>query len=87
MEPGALGDLPFGVARNSVDVWVHQDEFVCEMSLGAPPDAFNAAGQNWGLPPYRWEAMATRQFDWLRRRVAHASAQRRSARQLELRHG
>ncbi len=70
-----VGDLPFMVARNSVDVWRRQDEFQCDASLGAPPDAFNAAGQQWGLPPYRWDTMAARNFAWLRRRVAHAAGQ------------
>ena len=53
-----LGDLPFMVSRDSADVWARQREFRLDATIGAPPDAFNADGQDWGLPPYRWEAMA-----------------------------
>lgn len=28
------------------------------MSVGAPPDAFNALGQDWGLPPWRPDVLA-----------------------------
>jgi 4-alpha-glucanotransferase len=55
-------------------VWGRQAEFVDDASLGAPPDAFNASGQDWGLPPYRWDVMAQNDFTWLRRRVARAAA-------------
>jgi 4-alpha-glucanotransferase len=68
------GDLPFVVGTDSVDVWTRQDEFRLDAALGAPPDAFNAAGQNWGLPPCRWDAMATGGFTWLRRRLARMAA-------------
>src|SRR5437867_4966918 len=44
------GDLPFMVSPNSADVWSRQEEFSAEATLGAPPDAFNAEGQQWGLP-------------------------------------
>jgi len=68
------GDLPFMVALNAADVWAHQTEFVLDASLGAPPDAFNAAGQEWGLPPYRWDVIAAGGFAWPRHRGAHAAA-------------
>jgi 4-alpha-glucanotransferase len=43
------------------------------MSLGAPPDDFSAEGQEWGLPPYDWQAMDADGLSWIRARVAHAS--------------
>jgi 4-alpha-glucanotransferase len=68
------GDLPFMVSAMSADVWSRRDEFRLDTSIGAPPDAFNADGQNWGLPAMQWQRMATRDFAWLRRRVARAGA-------------
>jgi 4-alpha-glucanotransferase len=68
------GDLPFVVGTDSADVWAEQDEFRLDAALGAPPDAFDATGQNWGLPPCRWDVMATSGFSWLGRRLARMAA-------------
>jgi 4-alpha-glucanotransferase len=64
-----LGDLAFMVDRDSADVWAHAGSFRLDVSVGAPPDAFSASGQNWGVPAYRWEELAARDFDWLRQRA------------------
>jgi 4-alpha-glucanotransferase len=64
-----FGDLPFMVAGDSADVWARQDEFRLDVSVGVPPDAFSEDGQDWGLPAYRWDIFAGRDFDWLRRRA------------------
>jgi len=64
-----FGDLPFMVGVDSVDVWTHQDEFRLDASVGVPPDAFSAAGQDWGLPLYLWDVLQQRDFDWLRDRA------------------
>ena len=64
-----FGDLPFMVAGDSADVWARQDEFRLDVSVGVPPDAFSEDGQDWGLPAYRWDVFAGRDFDWLRRRA------------------
>ena len=64
-----FGDLPFVVSGDSADVWARQDEFNQSLSVGVPPDAFSATGQNWGLPAYRWDVLAERDFDWLRQRA------------------
>jgi 4-alpha-glucanotransferase len=64
-----LGDLPFAVSGDSADVWARQDEFNPALSVGVPPDAFSATGQDWGLPAYRWDVLAERDFDWLRQRA------------------
>ncbi len=55
------------VNGDSADVWSHQDEFGQEGSVGVPPDAFSRTGQDWGLPPYLWDVLRERDFDWLRR--------------------
>ncbi len=64
-----FGDLPFMVSGDSADVWARQDEFRMDASVGVPPDAFSETGQDWGLPVYRWEVFAERDFDWLRHRA------------------
>jgi 4-alpha-glucanotransferase len=64
-----IGDLPFMVSGDSADVWARQDEFRMDASVGVPPDAFSDTGQDWGLPVYRWDVLAQRDFDWLRERA------------------
>jgi len=64
-----FGDLPFMVSGDSADVWARQDEFRMDCSVGVPPDAFSDTGQDWGLPVYRWDVFAERDFDWLRDRA------------------
>lgn len=68
-----VGDLPFTVGTDSSDVWVRQREFDYDVSIGAPPDAFNADGQDWALPAFRWDVIRAGDFDWLRARLRHAA--------------
>ncbi len=68
------GDMPFVVDTASADVWTRADEFFLDLSAGAPPDAFSATGQDWGLPVYRWDAIAAGGFQWLRQRGRRAAA-------------
>src|SRR3954452_12366926 len=46
-----IQDLPIGVAGGGADAWTWQDVLAEGASVGAPPDAFNAQGQDWGSPP------------------------------------
>ncbi len=62
------GDIPIGVNRNSVDTWMAPELFNMNVSAGAPPDMFAVKGQNWELPTYNWELMASTGFDWWKRR-------------------
>jgi 4-alpha-glucanotransferase len=68
-----MGDVPFIVGEESADAWARPSQFQLRMSLGAPPDDFSAEGQEWGLPPYDWQAMDADGLSWIRARVAHAS--------------
>lgn len=68
-----MGDMPFIVGSESADVWAHRDQFRTDVTLGAPPDAFSADGQSWGLPAYDWAAMDADDLAWLRARAAHAA--------------
>jgi 4-alpha-glucanotransferase len=45
-------DVPVGVDRDGADAWEWQDVMALGASIGAPPDRFNVAGQDWGLPPF-----------------------------------
>jgi 4-alpha-glucanotransferase len=51
MDIGIVHDLAVGVAAGGADVWALPDEFARSMRVGAPPDAFNQLGQDWGQPP------------------------------------
>ena len=64
-----FGDQPFMVNSDSADVWADQTQFSLDITIGAPPDAFSATGQDWGLPLYRWDAIAADDFRWPRARA------------------
>ncbi len=44
-------DLALGASPGGFDAWAQPELFALEVAIGAPPDAFNLKGQNWGLPP------------------------------------
>ncbi|MFF2192260.1 4-alpha-glucanotransferase [Streptomyces sp. NPDC058157] len=52
MEVGIVHDLAVGVHPEGSDAR-HGPLHARHVSVGAPPDAFNARGQDWGLPPWR----------------------------------
>ncbi|MFJ4947984.1 4-alpha-glucanotransferase [Streptomyces sp. NPDC088760] len=58
MPVGIVHDLAVGVHPAGADAWAQQDVYAAGMSVGAPPDAFNARGQDWGLPPWRPDRLA-----------------------------
>ena len=68
-----FGDQPFMVDADSADVWAHQDQFSLDVTIGAPPDAFSATGQDWGTPLYRWDAIAADGFRWPRERAQRSA--------------
>lgn len=47
-----LTDLAIGVDPDGADAWALQDLLAHGVRVGAPPDEFNRAGQDWGLPPF-----------------------------------
>ncbi|WP_433856328.1 4-alpha-glucanotransferase [Streptomyces kronopolitis] len=77
---GLVHDLAVGVHPSGADTWAQQDAFAAGMSIGAPPDAFNARGQDWGLPPWRPDALASTGYapyrELLRGLLRHAGALR-----------
>lgn len=67
------GDLPIGISRTSADAWQFPRLFHMDSQAGAPPDAFSAAGQNWGFPTYDWERMSRDDYAWWRARLRKMS--------------
>ena len=80
MAVGLIHDLAVGVHPEGADAWAWQGFLAGGISVGAPPDAFNAHGQDWGLPPWRPDALAAAGYapyaDLLRGALRHAGALR-----------
>ena len=51
MALGLYADLAVSVAADGSEAWANQGAYALGASVGAPPDEFNPAGQDWGLPP------------------------------------
>jgi 4-alpha-glucanotransferase len=51
MPVGVIHDLAVGADLGGADGWALQDDLATDMTVGAPPDAFNQRGQDWRLPP------------------------------------
>lgn len=70
-----LGDLPFYVAPDSAETWVHRSMFQLDAHgrpvavAGVPPDYFSADGQLWGNPLYDWKAIQDNGFALWRSRI------------------
>ncbi|MET9319007.1 4-alpha-glucanotransferase [Streptomyces sp. NPDC003038] len=57
MSVGLVHDLAVGVHPEGADVWAEPRVHATGATVGAPPDAFNARGQDWGLPPWRPDSL------------------------------
>ena len=58
MSIGIIADLAIGAHPGGADAWAGQEFFAQGFTVGAPPDAFNQRGQDWGLPPMHPRALA-----------------------------
>jgi len=80
MAVGLYLDIAVSVDRAGSEVAAHPELFARRASLGAPPDAFNPRGQDWGLPPPRPDRMRASGYALFRRMLAanmrHAGAVR-----------
>ncbi|KNB49494.1 4-alpha-glucanotransferase [Streptomyces caatingaensis] len=80
MRVGLVHDLAVGVHPDGSDAWAQQDALAAGMSVGAPPDAFTSRGQDWGLPPWRPDALRATGYapfrELLRGLLRHAGALR-----------
>lgn len=52
-----MQDLPIGVDPAGADAWMWQDLIAPGVTVGAPPDKFNPAGQDWGLAAFAPHAL------------------------------
>jgi 4-alpha-glucanotransferase len=80
MRIGLYLDMAVGVAPDGAMAWADPGLMVGGAHIGAPPDQFNAQGQDWGLIPQRPTALIERQLepfrDDLRASMHHAGAVR-----------
>ncbi|MGF6775089.1 4-alpha-glucanotransferase [Paraburkholderia sp. GAS334] len=80
MAVGLIADLAVGCDSAGSHAWSYRDEMLTGVSVGAPPDLFNQAGQAWGLTTFSPRAMRTQGFaafiDMLRAAFAHAGGVR-----------
>ena len=70
-----LGDVPFYIPMDSVEVWTDPELFQLDSTLtptavaGCPPDCFSSVGQLWRNPLYRWDVMKKDGYSWWLRRL------------------
>jgi len=76
MVVGLISDLAVGIDGGGSDVWSRRDEVFTGLSIGAPPDPLQQAGQNWGLTTFSPLALKRSGFeaylDMLRAALRHA---------------
>jgi 4-alpha-glucanotransferase len=69
---GLYVDVAVGVEAGGADAWSEQDAVLNSLSIGAPPDALNAAGQNWGLSGFSPFGLEAEQFEPFRQMLRAA---------------
>ena len=62
MQVGLYGDIALGTAAHGGEAWAVQDSLCFGVRVGAPPDAFNQLGQDWGFPPFDPRALRHRGY-------------------------
>lgn len=63
MKIGLIGDLAIGMDRGGSHAWSRQGDLLPGLSIGAPPDAFNRRGQDWGLVGFSPQALVASGFE------------------------
>ena len=69
---GVMADLAVGVNPDGADAWSLQETYATGITVGAPPDPFNQAGQDWSQPPWRPDRLADTAYAPFRALVATA---------------
>lgn len=60
---GLYLDVAVGVRADGFDAWLEQEAVSRRLSVGAPPDLLNTAGQDWGLAGFNGAGLALRGFE------------------------
>ncbi|UYN95542.1 MAG: 4-alpha-glucanotransferase [Enhydrobacter sp.] len=80
MRIGLISDLAVGVDPGGSQATTQPEDFLRGVTLGAPPDAFNARGQSWGLTSFSPSGLVARGFapfiDMVRAALRHAGGVR-----------
>ena len=78
MKVGLYLDVAVGVQSDGFDAWNEQVAISRHLAVGAPPDALNTTGQNWGLAGFNAAGLEVQSFepfrDMLRASMRHAGA-------------
>jgi 4-alpha-glucanotransferase len=78
MKVGLYLDVAVGVQSDGFDAWNEQVAISRHLAVGAPPDALNTVGQNWGLAGFNAAGLEVQSFepfrDMLRASMRHAGA-------------
>jgi 4-alpha-glucanotransferase len=78
MKVGLYLDVAVGVQSDGFDAWNEQAAISRQLAVGAPPDALNTAGQNWGLAGFNAAGLEIQSFEpfreMLRASMRHAGA-------------
>lgn len=80
MRIGLIADLAVGADGAGSQAWSRQDELLSALTVGAPPDILNRAGQGWGISAFSPEGLKRNGFrafiEMLRANFAHAGGLR-----------
>jgi 4-alpha-glucanotransferase len=80
MKVGLYLDVAVGVQSGGFDAWNEQTAISRHLSVGAPPDPLNLAGQNWGLAGFNAAGLELQSFapyrEMLRASMRYAGAVR-----------
>lgn len=74
-----MGDVPFYVGVDSVDVWAGKKNFLLDddgrpiFIAGVPPDYFSETGQRWGNPIYDWDYLKEEGYQFWVDRIGYSS--------------
>jgi 4-alpha-glucanotransferase len=80
MPIGIVHDLAVGVHPEGAETWTLAGVLARDVTVGAPPDAFNQQGQDWSQPPWRPDRLAELGYapfrDMIRTVLRHAGGVR-----------
>jgi 4-alpha-glucanotransferase len=69
---GLYLDTAIGVDAGGADAWMDRHAMLRGLSVGAPPDHYNPAGQDWGLTAYNPHSLIASAFESFRRMLRAA---------------